>query len=236
MNSRQQRILQAIVETFFKTASPIGSHYLSETYDFEVSSATIRNDMSVLEEEGLIYQPHTSAGRVPTGHAYRAFVNQLEMDARMLHRVHQDIRQVYDKFYLRKFKERLHDLVAILAEVTGNISFATLPDKERIFYIGISRALKQPEFVEAPEKASEVIEVLENELYALLQETEWTDEVAISIGEENIIPAMRSCSMLAVRYHDHGYAGVMGVLGPTRMDYPYSIAALKEIALVLGKD
>ncbi|MBI5412232.1 DeoR family transcriptional regulator [Candidatus Peregrinibacteria bacterium] len=233
MNLRQERILQAIIDSFLKTASPIGSHYLYEAYDFDVSPATIRNDMTALEDEGLIYQPHTSAGRVPTGHAYRAFVDRLSVDAGTTRRVHREVTDAYLRHHLKKLKERLFDLVAVLAEVTGEISFATLPDKKRVFYIGVGRALRQPEFMEFPERASRVIEVLENDLYELLQELEIQDEVIVSIGEENLISAMRTCSLLAIRYEDHGYSGIMGILGPTRMNYAYNIAALKEILRLL---
>ena len=71
MLQRQERILQAIIESFIKTATPIGSRFIYEEYDFDVSPATIRNEMMALEDEGFISQPHTSAGRIPTSRAYR---------------------------------------------------------------------------------------------------------------------------------------------------------------------
>lgn len=229
MNDRQARILQAIVEEFLKTANPVGSQYLHETHDFDVSPATIRNDMASLEDEGLIYQPHTSAGRVPTGAAYRNFVDALAIDEKTTQLAHLQVQKVYEKYHLQKFKERLYDLVAILAQTTGNISFATLPDKERVFYLGISHVLRQPEFMGEPEKASRVVEVLENDLYKILQELKVDDRVSVSIGEENLVPAMHSCTLLAKRYLNQNYAGIMGILGPTRMNYAYNIAVLKEV-------
>ena len=70
MNYRQEHILQLIVEEYIKTVEPIGSKFLQQKYQLAVSSATIRHDMSVLEQEGYLRQPHTSAGRVPTEKAY----------------------------------------------------------------------------------------------------------------------------------------------------------------------
>jgi len=74
LNKRQLKILSAVVEEYTKTALPVGSSVLSREYDFEVSSATLRNDMVKLEKKGFLYQPHTSAGRIPTDTGYRYFV------------------------------------------------------------------------------------------------------------------------------------------------------------------
>ena len=75
--NRKHRILEAIITSYAETESPIGSEFLSERYPFGVSSATIRNVMAELEEEGLITHPHTSAGRIPTDHGYRYYVDLL---------------------------------------------------------------------------------------------------------------------------------------------------------------
>jgi heat-inducible transcriptional repressor len=75
MTERQQQILRAIVEQYAEVASPVGSSLLAKV--FNVSSATIRAEMAELERAGLIKQPHTSAGRVPTDQGYRVYVNSL---------------------------------------------------------------------------------------------------------------------------------------------------------------
>ena len=75
--SRRLEILRAIVDEYVATQEPVGSKALAENHNLGVSPATIRNEMAVLEEEGLITQPHTSAGRIPTDLGYRMFVDQL---------------------------------------------------------------------------------------------------------------------------------------------------------------
>src|SRR6478735_7523029 len=75
MTERQAKILQAIVEQYAEVASPVGSSLLAKVFD--VSSATIRAEMAELERLGLIRQPHTSAGRIPTDQGYRFYVNNL---------------------------------------------------------------------------------------------------------------------------------------------------------------
>lgn len=74
---RRLDVLRAIVTQYVHTREPVGSKVVAQSHDLGVSSATIRNDMAILEEAGLIYQPHTSAGRVPTDKGYRVFVDSL---------------------------------------------------------------------------------------------------------------------------------------------------------------
>ena len=83
VDSRRNNILSAIVEAYVETAQPVGSEVLSQRYGLGVSSATIRNVMADLEAEGLIRQPHTSAGRVPTDKGYRRYVNGLMRELRL---------------------------------------------------------------------------------------------------------------------------------------------------------
>ncbi len=77
LEDRRLAVLRAIVEDYVSTREPVGSKALVERHALGVSSATIRNDMAVLEDEGYIAQPHTSAGRIPTDLGYRAFVDRL---------------------------------------------------------------------------------------------------------------------------------------------------------------
>ena len=233
MDIRQQKILEAIIESFIESAMPVGSKTIFESYDFNVSPATIRNEMMALEKEGYIAQPHTSAGRIPTSRGYRLLVDQIRSDNLFMNRVRDDMQRAKREYYLRKTKEKLYDVVSILASVTDNISFITLPDKDHMFYIGISNLLKKPEFILQPEKATRVIEILENDLYNILSEMNITDEGAVYIGEENLLPEFQSCSLLAVPYHYQGFNGVMGILGSTRMDYRYNLSALKNATQLL---
>src|ERR1700692_742046 len=77
-DDRRFEVLRAIVDDFASTKEPIGSKALVERHNLGVSSATVRNDMAVLEAEGYITQPHTSSGRVPTEKGYREFVDRLD--------------------------------------------------------------------------------------------------------------------------------------------------------------
>ncbi len=228
MDSRREKILKAIVEQFIQTASPIGSKLIYEEYDLDVSPATIRNEMAILEKEGLIVQPHTSAGRIPTSHAYRLFVDQLKHNLKLINKAKEDMEMIRKQFYLDKAKEKLYEMVSILATATNNVSFATLPNNKQLFYMGISNVLRQPEFRANPSGATQVIEVLETKFSELLSNLEVTEEPSFYIGEENVIPEIQSCSVLVQRYNYKGFKGIMGILGATRMNYSYNMAALKS--------
>ncbi|HEY9900630.1 MAG TPA: heat-inducible transcriptional repressor HrcA [Pantanalinema sp.] len=77
LTPRKQHILRAVIRDYIQTAEPVGSRTLSRKYDLGLSPATIRNELSDLEEEGLLRQPHASSGRVPSDHGYRVFVDNL---------------------------------------------------------------------------------------------------------------------------------------------------------------
>jgi heat-inducible transcriptional repressor len=77
LNGRERRVLEAVIRSYVETAEPAGSRALSKRFGLGVSPATIRNTMSDLEEKGFLFHPHTSAGRVPTNKAYRAYVDSL---------------------------------------------------------------------------------------------------------------------------------------------------------------
>ena len=77
LNDRKIKILQTIIRTYLDTGEPVGSRTISKDTDLSLSSATIRNEMSDLEEMGYIIQPHTSAGRIPTDKAYRLYVDTM---------------------------------------------------------------------------------------------------------------------------------------------------------------
>src|SRR3546814_8075294 len=81
LDDRKAAILRAVVEEYIDTAQPVGSAHVVKAADVKVSSATVRNDMATLENEGYLRQPHTSAGRIPTEKGYRFFVDHLGQPA-----------------------------------------------------------------------------------------------------------------------------------------------------------
>lgn len=127
LTDRQQHILWATVRHYIATAEPVGSKALVEGYKLRVSPATIRNAMGVLEKAGLLYQPHTSAGRIPSDSGYRIYVNDLispsEESTRQVGQVLHDLRKWEDW----SIEALLHGAAQILATVSGCITLITMP-------------------------------------------------------------------------------------------------------------
>lgn len=234
-DDRKQRLLGAVVEHFIKTAQPVGSKTVILTYDFKVSPATIRNDMAALEKEGLIMQPHTSAGRVPTDTGYRLYVDQLADYEAAQTMARQTIAQIRKQEDLAQAKQKVYEAVHLLSRACPNMAFATIPENNRTFFMGFSKILRQPEFMEAPMQASQVMEVIEDRQNFLgaLGQMDIAEEAKIFIGQENIIHGIDSCSLIVSRYNYEGYEGYMGILGPKRMPYAYNASLLKEVITLL---
>ncbi len=228
---RKQQILKAIVKHFVQTAEPVGSKTILVSYHFSVSPATIRNDMASLEKDGLIYQPYTSAGRVPTDQGYRLYVDEIADYKEAKKRAIQKIKNIQEQYQAEKIREHIYDAVSLLSRATENVSFATLPDNKRTFYLGLSNVLKQPEFALNNIQASQVVEVLENDdnFIRLLKELDIDNFVKIFIGKENILEQIQSCSLIVTKYEKDGFQGYMGIIGPTRMNYPFNKAILEEV-------
>jgi transcriptional regulator of heat shock response len=233
---RKQKVLKAIVKHFINTAEPVGSQTILVSYKFTVSPATIRNDMASLEKEGLIYQPHTSAGRVPTDHGYRVFIDEMADYEEARKKAVQALTKVRTAYKVEKVKNKIYDAVELIARSTDNVSFATLPGS-RTFYLGLANVLRQPEFLNDSIRASQVIEVLEkhDRFVGILHDLAITDKVRTFVGKENIIEQIQSCSLMVTKYDIEGFNGFFGILGPTRMNYPYNTVIIEEVKKLLER-
>ena len=232
---RKNQILGAIVDHFVKTAQPVGSKTIILTYNFNVSPATVRNEMALLEEEGFIMQPHTSAGRVPTDQGYRLYVDKLADYERARILAHQTLEKIRSHSKAEDAKEKVQKAVKLLSQASPNLAFATIPENDRTFFMGISKMLRQPEFLEAPMQASQVMEVIEDQQHFLkgLSKLDLSEEIKIFIGEENILSGIESCSLIVSEYNINGFKGAMGILGPKRMPYAFNTAILKEVKTLM---
>lgn len=230
-DSRKNQILSAIIEHFVQTAEPVGSKTIILTYNFKVSPATVRSDMADLEEAGLIMQPHTSAGRVPTDKGYRLYVDELADYSLAQALATKTLHTLMNQHRAQNAKQRVNDAVALLSQASPNMAFATIPENNRTFFMGFSKMLRQPEFMEAPLKASQVMEVIEDQSHFLhsLQDIEVNEEAKIFIGEENVLHGIESCSIILTRYDYDGYQGIIGLLGPKRMPYAYNSSILTQV-------
>jgi len=218
LTDRQARILAAIIEQHAEIAAPVGSVMLAQL--FGVSSATVRSEMSRLEEMGLIEQPHTSAGRVPTDAGYRFYVNSLTQ-------AHESAQPLLPDRGARALDARvaphsdradraIRSAVDSLVEQTQNLGIATIGDE--LYISGIGNLFSQPEYLQGKHVQS-VARLLDN-LEPWLREAAPNEPLNVYIGSENPIGKSSGATLIISRfrspYSDRSY---IGVLGPTRQSY-----------------
>ncbi|HUP26465.1 MAG TPA: hypothetical protein VM124_02340 [Candidatus Limnocylindrales bacterium] len=214
MTDRQAKILAAIVEQYAEVASPVGSSLMAKV--FNVSSATIRAEMAELERLGFIYQPHTSAGRVPTDKGYRYYVNNLTEIANTATEKRGE-RALTARVESGGLPERtIRNAVDTLVELTHNLGLATIGNQ--LYMSGLSNLFGQPEFIDGAQ-VQQVARLLDN-LEPWLREAAPNEPLSVYIGSENPIGRSAQCSLIISRfrspYSDRSY---IGILGPTRQSY-----------------
>ncbi|OGY57165.1 MAG: hypothetical protein A3H67_03020 [Candidatus Buchananbacteria bacterium RIFCSPLOWO2_02_FULL_46_11b] len=215
MNKRQQNLHEIIIAEYIKTAEPVSSKFISQAGNFDLSSATIRNEMAELEDQGYIFHPHTSAGRVPTEKGYRFFVENYIADFALNKRAKDCLDKVLKP--LKYFEpQAVKELAKEMAELSGGAVLIAFSDNN-FYYTGLANLFSQPEFIEHRLVASlsRVIDHLDRVINKIYKEID--SEVKIDIGRRN--PFAQDCSSVLTRFQCQKQAGILGILGPIRMDY-----------------
>jgi heat-inducible transcriptional repressor len=118
LDERKAAILRAVVEEYIDTAQPVGSAHVVRAPGVQVSSATVRNDMATLEQEGYLRQPHTSAGRIPTEKGYRFFVDTIGPPAQLRGSDAQQVRSFFERTH-GELEQMLQDTSRLLGDLTS---------------------------------------------------------------------------------------------------------------------
>jgi len=328
LDDRKTAILRAVVKEYIQTGQPVGSTHLARATGIGVSAATVRNDMAVLERDGYLAQPHTSAGRVPTDRGYRFFVDQLtdrpgslpaaqKLQVRdFFAKAHGEIEQMlYDTSKLLSsltdcaalvvapphgaatvrsvqvvsLGPRLAIVVAVLSDAA--VTKATLEldadvPEESVDIAGahlaahlVGRTLAGAEAVppsgnpvvdgvvasarralahldstemgnlfvggtshmaatfEAVETVRRILAILEQQflVVTMLRVALTHGPISVAIGAEHGVESLMECSIVVAPFDVGDQAGSVGVLGPTRMNYPRAMAAVALVSRGLGR-
>lgn len=233
MTERQIEILAAIIEQHAEIAAPIGSVMLAKL--FGVSSATIRSEMVALEDMGLIMQPHTSAGRIPTDAGYRMYVNAINerQDGNETPlALDRSARAVETRVSTQtdRADRAIRSAVDSLVDLTHNLGLATIGDE--LYLSGIGNLFSQPEFMQSGH-ARAVASLLDN-LEPWLREAAPNEALNVYIGSENPIGGGSGASLIISKfcspYSDNSY---IGVLGPTRQNYDKVMRLVRQTGAML---
>ncbi len=213
MDSRKEHLLNTIIEEYIKTSEPVGSKCIAVSSAFEVSPATIRNEMVELEKMGLITHPHTSAGRIPTEKGYKYYI-QNSLKEKDLTKREKDmlIEAAHDEP-----EKKIKSLAKGVAEVSHMGVFVAFTENN-FYYTGISNLFSHPEFYshESVSSMSEIIDRLDEIIYKIFDTI--GDDVEILLGREN--PFGQECTCIITKFNNRKVEnGIFGVLGPMRMDF-----------------
>lgn len=225
ISERKMFLLETIIKEYIETAVPVSSGALVSKYALDISSATVRNEMTDLEENGYIYQPHTSAGRIPTEKAYRLHLENIIDEKKETKSFKDSDKKILDKDF--NHDEASYKKVAkLISELSGGTVFWAF-HKNDLFYTGISNLFSQPEFkqVDAVCDISIIIDRLEEIIDEIFEDLEEKEQVLI--GSEN--PFGSFLSTVVLKYKHNNKSGVFGIIGPLRMDYARNLDIVKYI-------
>ena len=221
MDERKELILNTIIKEHIKTGSPVSSGVLVEKYKLNISPATVRNEMAVLEEEEYIIQPHTSAGRIPTEKAYKLFVDNIQPK-----KINKSDQAGLEELLGEFSEENLKNTAKKLASLTNATVFWAF-HRHNLYYTGISNLFQQPEFSELNiiYDISAVIDRIDEIINDVFDEIE--DGINIKIGSDSPFGDFSGTIMAKYKIHEH--KGLFGILSPVRMDYEKNLTLINFV-------
>ncbi len=224
LDTRLEKLLTFVVETYVDTAEPVGSRFLAVKKDLGVREATIRNDLRALEELGYLTHPHTSAGRVPTTAGYEYYLTKLDWDKfnptkKEIAALEMAFAKTSDYEMARKY------LAKELVELAGLAVIAAFSN-QKVYYTGLSNLFSQPDFTQLRLVAdiSQVFDRCDEYL------PKFCETVARSpkyfLGHTH--PFGEMMSALSARFGE-GEESMIILLGPQRMNYKKNWGLMKKV-------
>ncbi|OGG02284.1 hypothetical protein A2W14_00970 [Candidatus Gottesmanbacteria bacterium RBG_16_37_8] len=235
LTDRQLQILKAIIEEFIETAEPVASETLDKKYNLGVSPATIRNEMVKLTSSGFLKQPHTSAGRSPTPMALKFYVDKLMKLKELSVTDEVNVKQkIWD--YRNEMDHLLREATKTLAEKTKVMSMAAT-DEGDFFTSGLGNILDMPEFYD--------IDITKHLLDTLDQYDYWwkifsnfaenrDEPLRVLVGEDLGSQLLNQCGGVFIRFTSPSHQGTIGVIGPTRLNYPRIIPIVRYMGNLIN--
>jgi len=228
LSPRNIEILKIIVEEYIETGTVLWSKLLLKKYDLWVSSATVRNDMALLEKFELVYQPYNSAWRLPTTKGLRAFVNYL-MSVSPEHFLEKKNIEVLSSD-IKKFSDFVYSLIFDLAKNTREIAFFIIPEKHICEHSGVATFLKK-NHKRIGDDIYNIIKMLEdkNNFIKFVEDFPIQDWVNVFIGEENILPYLKDYTIILKPIQIEWSIWYIGIIWWLKMNYSFNISVIKGI-------
>lgn len=231
LSERQAQLLFHIINEFIETAEAVGSLSLQNKYNFDISPATIRNEMAQLAMLGYLFQKHNSGGRIPTNKGFRFFIDTIEdekldqIDFKTMDLIQKELTQIK----IVEDQTLIRQAVSSLAKLTGNIAVSIVDGN--FYHYGLSSLINIPEFQEK-DNLKNILKLLEDyyELSKILNEGNHGEDINVIIGDESDNPMFENYAVVfsEIRLKE-GKKGYIAVLGPNRMNYPQIIPIIKHV-------
>ncbi|HVX93003.1 MAG TPA: hypothetical protein VHA74_02715 [Candidatus Dojkabacteria bacterium] len=227
ISDRQKSILAAIIEEFMTNAEEVGSTYLLNKYDLGVSSATIRNEMVRLMEEGLLEKSHASSGRMPTDLALKLYINE---NSKLYNMSPMDEIEIKQGIFRVRFsyEQLVKQLLDILVEKCNTAAFY-ISDDDRRFY-GVSSLMKYEELrnIHVLERVLDILE--DSNMLRNIFSKHQGEETSVIIGSESGITDFENCALAFTKVKLlKGREGHMGVIGSKRLNYSMVVPMLNTL-------
>ena len=235
LNERQGKILKAIVQEYTETANPVSSGYLRKKYKLDYSTATIRSEMALLEEEGFLSKVYVSSGRIPSDKGYRYFIDNL-MGERSLSLSYQK------KLELELLKQKAKSArlerttTKLLSSMSQCLVLSGMIEKEEYFDFGIHNLIDDPEFSDMDDlsRLTSALDLIDENIDKILSQVK-EGETKIFVGKENPLQGIQNCSMIVAPYKlEKGGNGLIAIIGPKRMRYGKNKSLIDFVKKMLG--
>jgi len=226
LTTRQIKLLEAIIREYSESSEPVGSKTVVRKYAMKVSPATVRNEMAALLEDGFLEMMHTSSGRVPTSRAFRFFIEELmeEDELPVLQEVAVKQRLWPQRFEVEKL---LRNAVLSLSETTRNLALA-VTDDGFVTHAGAVHILENSEFWDI-EVAKSTLSLVDqyDELDRIFKNIPQDGDINVAVGDEIDYPNMEQSALVFSPFRSGNKAGVIAVLGPSRMKYSFIVPSVR---------
>lgn len=232
ITSRQLDLLKIIIEEYIETARAVGSEMLDKKYNLGVSPATIRNEMVQLVRAGYLEQPHVSSGRIPTPKAFRLYITELmrEQDLSVAEEVSVKER-IWD--VRNQLDDLLREATRALADKTQCVGVAITQD-QKTYHAGYLHLLDEPEFYDIDVTRS-VFRLLEeaSQLMSLLDRASDENAIHVLLGDDFDNQHLYPVSIVFSDFTLGHTTGSIGVIGPSRLNFPYVIPMIRHLTRTL---
>ncbi|MEX0622142.1 MAG: hypothetical protein WD187_04125 [Candidatus Woykebacteria bacterium] len=227
LTERQKTLLKAIIEEYIESAEPIGSEIIVNKHSLGVSPATVRNEMVALTQDGFLKQPHTSAGRVPTPTGFKFYIRGLMKEQNLPVKDEVEIKEhLWDhRFHLHRL---LKQATRELAEKSGSLSLAVTEEGD-LYQSGAYSILDMPEFYDIDLTKTILMMADRSEMInEILDKAVINEPVSVLLGDELGDEYLEYCSFVFSPFGaGKKNAGVIGILGPSRMSYPHVVPTVR---------